>query len=126
MDLIIVFWVSSVNSNGNKPLNNLIYQKNQKNSVNLNMIELQQAKANETTGSQCCEVEAIVSFDDRGQLVFPKELRKKFNLKAGEKFAMVSCTNENGLCCFTLVKTAQINDLVGQALSPMLNNIGKK
>jgi len=90
------------------------------------MIELKQSKTNKSSSSQCCEVEAIVSFDDRGQLVIPKELRKKFNLKAGEKFAMVSCTNENGLCCFTLVKTAQINDIVGQALSPMLSNIGKK
>lgn len=90
------------------------------------MIELQQSKANKSSGKECCELEAIVSFDDRGQLVFPKELRKKFDLKAGEKFAMVSCTNENGLCCFTLVKTAQINDLVGQALGPMLNKIGKK
>jgi len=90
------------------------------------MIELQQSKSNKTRSSECCEIEAIVSFDDRGQLVVPKDLRKKFNLKAGEKFAMVSCTNENGLCCFTLVKTAQINDLVGRALGPMLNNIGKK
>jgi len=90
------------------------------------MIELQQSKANKKDTTQCCEVEAIVSFDDRGQLVFPKELRKKFDLKAGEKFAMVSCTNDSGLCCFTLVKTSQINDLVGQALSPMLSNIGKK
>ena len=90
------------------------------------MIELQQSKANKPSNDSCCEIEAIVSFDDRGQLVFPKDIRKKFSLKAGEKFAMVSCTNENGLCCFTLVKTSQINDLVGKALGPMLNNIGKK
>ncbi len=84
------------------------------------MIELPKAEEN----SSCCEIEAIVSFDERGQLVFPKDVRKKFNLKAGEKFVMVSCTNDAGLCCFTLVKTDQVNGLVGQVLNPMLSKIG--
>ena len=94
------------------------------------MIELKQAqgKSGNKSGkksSSCCELEAIVSFDERGQLVFPKDVRKKFNLKAGEKFAMVSCINEKGLGCFTLVKTEAINDLVTQSLSPMLNGLTK-
>jgi len=65
-----------------------------------------------------------VSFDERGQLVFPKDVRKKFNLKAGEKFMMVSCTNEKGLCCFTMVKTSAVNEMLGKSLGPMLNKIG--
>ncbi len=83
------------------------------------MIELPKAER-----EGCYEIEAVVSFDERGQLVFPKDVRKKFNLKAGEKFVMVSCTNEKGLCCFTMVKTQAINALVGETLSPMLNKIG--
>ena len=71
----------------------------------------------------CCEIEAVVSFDERGQLVFPKDVRKKFNLKAGEKFLMISCTNEAGLCCFTMVKTNAVNKMVGNAINPMLKNI---
>lgn len=71
----------------------------------------------------CCEIEAVVSFDERGQLVFPKDVRKKFNLKAGEKFLMISCTNEAGLCCFTMVKTTAVNKMVGNAINPMLKNI---
>ncbi len=86
------------------------------------MIDL--PKAN-TDNSNCCEIEAVISFDDRGQLVFPKDVRKKFDLKAGEKFLMVSCTNESGLCCFTIVKTSAVNKLVGNSLGPMLNQIGK-
>jgi len=94
------------------------------------MIELKQAKGKSKNKSgeksnSCCELEAIVSFDERGQLVFPKDVRKKFDLKAGEKFAMVSCKNEKGLCCFTLVKTDAINDLVTQTLSPMLGGLIK-
>jgi AbrB family looped-hinge helix DNA binding protein len=86
------------------------------------MIELEQAKKK---SKSCCEVEAIVSFDERGQLVFPKDVRKKFDLKAGEKFAMVSCVGDNGLCCFTLVKTSAINDMVTKSLSPMMGGLMK-
>ncbi len=88
----------------------------------------------------CCEVEAIVSFDERGQLVIPKDLRKKFNLKSGDKFALISCMtgdasdnccstdakDESSLCCFTLVHTSQLKGLVQQALGPMMGQFLKK
>ena len=87
--------------------------------------------------NNCCQIEAIVSFDDRGQLVLPKDLRKKFNLKAGDKFALISCVtpesegdccgtdSQGGLCCFTLVHTSQLTGMVEQALEPMMSSIGQ-
>ncbi len=94
-----------------------------------------------------CEIEAIVSFDERGQLVIPKDLRKKFNLKAGDKFALISCMTGgsgsschpsdgestccdttaagSGLCCFTLVNTKQLKGLVAQTLGPMMGQLLK-
>ncbi len=69
----------------------------------------------------CFEIEAIVSFDERGQLVLPKDLRKKFDLKAGEKFLLISCTNAEGLCCFSMVKTNAVNGIIGKSISPMIN-----
>jgi AbrB family looped-hinge helix DNA binding protein len=71
----------------------------------------------------CCQVEAIVSFDERGQLVIPKDVRKKFNLKAGEKFAFVSCTDKEDLCCFTLIKTSALQGMVKNALGPFVKEI---
>lgn len=90
--------------------------------------------------SNTTQLEAIVSFDERGQLVIPKDLRKKFNLKAGDKFALISCMTKNcepgccdpdccdpggdsTLCCFTLVHTDQLKDIVNQALSPMMTEV---
>ncbi len=85
--------------------------------------------------NNCCQIEAIVSFDERGQLVLPKDLRKKFNLKAGDKFALISCMSSDAdasccntddstsLCCFTLVHTNQLTGIVEQALGPMMNDI---
>ena len=80
------------------------------------------------------ELEAIVSFDDRGQLVIPKDLRKKFNLKAGHKFALISCIKSSScsdgdcqeskdeICCFTLVSTDQIKTLLPHIIGNSLPN----
>jgi AbrB family looped-hinge helix DNA binding protein len=77
----------------------------------------------------CCNVEAIVSFDERGQLVIPKDVRKKFGLNAGDKFALISCSTDvdpdGGSCCFTLMKTTQLEDMVKKSLGPMFSEIFK-
>ena len=73
-----------------------------------------------TEENTCFELEAIVSFDERGQLVLPKDLRKKFDLSAGEKFALISCTDKEGLCCLSLIKTKALNSRIGKLLGPML------
>lgn len=78
----------------------------------------------------CCQVEAIVSFDDRGQLVIPKDVRKKYNLNAGDKFALISCSTDKGesgeTCCFTLMKTQELEGMVRQTLGPMFSEIFSK
>jgi antitoxin PrlF len=70
---------------------------------------------------QCCipnennfELEAVISFDERGQLVLPKDVRAKFNLEAEEKFALVSCTNTGELCCFHIIKTQKLSQTIGK------------
>ncbi len=83
--------------------------------------------------NNCTQIEAIVSFDERGQLVIPKDLRKKFNLQPGDKFALISCmtncgdgnctSEETTLCCFTLVHTDQLKGVVNQALGPVMSGI---
>ena len=38
----------------------------------------------------CCKVESVVSIDERGQMVLPKEIREKANIHSGDKLALVS------------------------------------
>lgn len=86
------------------------------------MIEIDQAKK----PNGAFNLEAIVSFDDRGQLVIPKDVRKKFKLSSGEKFALISCDDAKGkLCCFYMVKTDQLQGLLQNALAPVIKNIIK-
>ena len=65
-----------------------------------------------------CQVESIVGIDDRGQMVLPKEIRKKANIKAGDKLAVVSIEKGGKFCCISLIKadnlSGAVKDMLGQ------------
>jgi antitoxin PrlF len=88
------------------------------------------AKANKeaccnTGKAACCQVESVVTVDERGQMVLPKELREKAGIKPGDKLAVVSWDKEGKSCCFILMKTDQIADMVKDALGPLSKEIFK-
>lgn len=78
----------------------------------------------ETTG--CCKVEAVVSVDERGQMVLPKELRDKAGIKAGDKLAVVAMEKDGETCCLSLVKVESITGMVKEMLGPVMSEIYKK
>ncbi len=67
-----------------------------------------------------CRVESIISVDERGQMVLPKELRDKARIKAGDKFALVSWDKNGEVCCLYLIKTDFLAESVKDFLGPML------
>jgi len=73
----------------------------------------------------CCKVEAVVSIDERGQMVLPKEIREKANIRAGDKLALVSWGQMNDVSCIALIKIEDLNKLVQQMLGPVLNETVK-
>lgn len=74
-------------------------------------------------GAGCCKVESVVSVDERGQMVLPKEVREKAGIKAGDKLALISWERDGRTCCISLVKTEEFTDMVKSALGPMLQEI---
>lgn len=92
-------------------------QKNQKILIILVLFNKYSMNSNKSKSS-CCNLEAVVSFDERGQLVMPKEIRKKFNLQAGDKFAIISCSNGDELCCLSFVKANALNETMADFLGP--------
>ena len=52
----------------------------------------------------CTPLESVVTVDERGQLVLPKELRDKWGLKGGDKLAILTSVKGGKICCVTLVK----------------------
>lgn len=80
-----------------------------------------------TTGSTaggCCRVEALISIDERGQMVLPKELRERANIKAGDKLALISWEKDGDICCLTLIKADNLAEQVRGFLGPIMSNIG--
>ena len=45
-------------------------------------------------GCGCCKVESVVSMDERGQMVLPKEIRDKARIRAGDKLALLTWEKE--------------------------------
>jgi antitoxin PrlF len=73
----------------------------------------------------CCQVESVVSVDERGQMVLPKDLREKANIKAGDKLAVVSYGQKDGVTCLTLIKVDDLSGLVKQMLGPVFKEMSK-
>jgi antitoxin PrlF len=71
----------------------------------------------------CCKVESVVSVDERGQMVLPKDVRKKANVHVGDKLAVVSWENQGRVCCISLVKVEDMMDSVRGMLGPMMKEI---
>ena len=71
----------------------------------------------------CCKVESVVSIDDRGQLVLPKELREKAKIRGGDKFAVISWGKGDAVCCISLIKTEVFTKTIKDVLGPMMKEI---
>ncbi len=74
----------------------------------------------------CCAVEALVTVDERGQMVLPKELRAKAGIKAGDKLAVTSWEKEGKVCCIALIKADNLESMVRGMLGPVMGEILKK
>ncbi len=70
-----------------------------------------------------CKVESIISVDERGQMVLPKELRGKAKIKAGDKLAVTSWEKNGEICCITLIKVEDMVEMVKGQLGPILKEI---
>ncbi len=71
----------------------------------------------------CCTVEAIVTVDDRGQMVLPRELRVKAGIKAGDKLAVTSWKKDGEICCIALIKAGSMETMVKGLLGPMMKDV---
>lgn len=70
-----------------------------------------------------CRVESLLSIDERGQMVLPKEIRERAGLQAGDKLALISWERAGRVCCISLVKAEELTGMVKELLGPMLQQI---
>jgi antitoxin PrlF len=77
-------------------------------------------------GDDTCRIDAVITMDAKGQIVLPKDLREKANIKPNEKIAVVACEKEGEVCCIMLVKADRLVGAVTKALGPLLKSITKE
>jgi AbrB family looped-hinge helix DNA binding protein len=70
--------------------------------------------------AECCRIESLISIDERGQMILPKEVRDKADIRPGEKFAVVSWLKDGRVCCISLIRAEEISHLVKDYLGPVL------
>jgi AbrB family looped-hinge helix DNA binding protein len=68
-------------------------------------------------------VEALVSVDERGQMVLPKELREKAGIRAGDKFAVTTWESGGKVCCIALIKAEELTSMVKNMLGPLMKEL---
>lgn len=73
--------------------------------------------------SKCCEVKAIVTIDERGQMVLPKEIREAAKIKPGDKFVVINMSRDSEFCCLSLMKVEELSDAVKGKLGPVLKEM---
>ena len=83
-------------------------------------------KENCCSTAECCKVEALVSVDERGQMVLPKELRDKAGILPGYKLAVVSMQKDGKTCCISLIKAESLTGMVKGMLGPLMEEIFQK
>ncbi len=70
--------------------------------------------------SPCCSVLSVVSVDERGQMVLPKDVRTRAGIGPGDRLAVVSWEKDGDVCCLTLIKVEEISGMVEEFLGPVL------
>ena len=79
--------------------------------------------ASGSDSTTCCRVESLIGVDERGQMVLPKELRDKANIKAGDKLAVVSWEKDGEVCCISLIKADYLAEKVREFLGPVMRAV---
>ncbi len=70
----------------------------------------------------CCKIVSVMTIDERGQIVLPRELRDKVNIKAGDRFAVVYW-EQNNKSCVSLIKMDDFTGTVKDYLRPVMKGI---
>ncbi len=73
--------------------------------------------------SATCKVDSIVSIDERGQMVLPKELRERAGIRGGDKLAVSTWEKDGAICCITLIKVEDLVGMVKGQLGPIIKEI---
>jgi len=85
----------------------------------------------QTKGEACCvtpafggcKVESLVTVDERGQMVLPKDLRDRAGIKGGDKLVLIGWEKEGKVCCLSLIRVEELSTMVKGVLGPLMGDL---
>jgi AbrB family looped-hinge helix DNA binding protein len=76
-------------------------------------------------GGTSCRVESLVSVDERGQMVIPKDIREKAKIRPGDKLTLISWEKAGEFYCIVLIKTEELGEMIKEFLGPVIGEPSK-
>lgn len=76
-----------------------------------------------TNDGSACRLEALVTVDERGQMVLPKDLRERLGIGPGDKIAISSCECDGEVCCLVLMRADRLDRVVRGVLAPVMREV---
>jgi len=77
-------------------------------------------------GDETCRIDSVITMDAKGQIVLPKDLREKANIKPNEKLAVVACEKGGEVCCIMLLKADRLVSAVTKTVAPLIKPLTKE
>ena len=63
-------------------------------------------------GCGCFKVQALITVDERGQMVLPKDVRTRAGIEARDKLALTTIEKDGKICCILLTKADELAQVV--------------
>ncbi|MDD1771153.1 MAG: AbrB/MazE/SpoVT family DNA-binding domain-containing protein [Methanomassiliicoccales archaeon] len=63
-------------------------------------------------------VESVVGIDDRGQMVLPKDIRRKLGVGPDDRLAIATSSRNGKVCCIHLFRAKELDDRVKEVVRP--------
>lgn len=74
-------------------------------------------------GCGCYKVQALVTVDERGQMVLPKDVRRRAGIEARDKLALTTIEKDGKICCILLTKADELVQVVQSTLGAFTQDL---
>jgi len=73
----------------------------------------------------CYKVEAMITVDERGQMVLPKDVRQRAGIEPRDKLALTTIERDGKICCILLTKADDLAQVVQSTLGAATQTLNK-
>lgn len=88
------------------------------------MVKKDEEQAGEI-GCGCYKVQALVTVDERGQMVLPKDVRERAGIESRDKLALTTIERDGKICCIVLTKADELAQVVQTTLGTAIQASNK-